>query len=156
MDFMLLFIPFLALDDKGGVKMSFMYSFGHVSPCIEVMSFPFRFELPRSFVRTMWCEHICNVCYFTPRCVDYLCFKEVVLGWKFFSWLVTVFLCSGSEGPDTPGYMPDSLDSLTGVSGLLPWVSGSCWQTHFLLKWIEWITCHMHHTCLCTHLFTPL
>ena len=41
---MLLFIPFLALDDKGGVKVSFMYSFGLVSTCIELM-FPFRFEL---------------------------------------------------------------------------------------------------------------
>ena len=76
---MLLLIPFLALDDKGGVKMSFMYSFGHVSPCIELMSFPFRFELPQSFVRTMWCENICNVCYFVPRCVVYLCSKESVL-----------------------------------------------------------------------------
>ena len=38
------FIPFLALDDKGGVKVSFMYSFGLVSTCIELM-FPFRFEL---------------------------------------------------------------------------------------------------------------
>ena len=95
----------------------------------------------------MWCENICNVCYFVPRFVVYLYFKEVVLGWKFFPWLVTVFLCSGSEGPDTPGYMPDSPDSLTGVSGLLPGVSGSCWQTDFF-KWIEWITCHLHHTCL--------
>jgi len=43
MDFMLLFIPFLALDDKGGVKLPFMYSFGHVSPLYRtyVVSFPF-------------------------------------------------------------------------------------------------------------------
>ena len=44
---MLIFIPFLALDDKGGVKVPFMYSFGHVSTCIELIElmFPFRFEL---------------------------------------------------------------------------------------------------------------
>jgi len=139
--------PFWHLMTKGEWKCHICTHLGMCRLCIELMSFPFRFELPRSCVRTMWCENICNVCYFVPRCVVYLCFKEVVLGWKFFPWLVTVFLCSGSEGPDTPGYMPDSPDSLTGVSGLLPGVSGSCWQTDFF-KWIEWITCHLHHTCL--------
>jgi len=44
MDFLLLFIPFLALDDKGGVKMPYMYSFGHVSPLYRtyVVSIPFK------------------------------------------------------------------------------------------------------------------
>ena len=43
----------------------------------------------------------------------------------------SVFLCFGSEGQDTPGHRPDYPDSLTGVSGLLPGVSGSCCQTIF-------------------------
>ena len=144
--------PFWHLMTKGEWKCHLCTHLGMCRLCIELISFTFRFELPRSCVRTMWCENICNVCYFVPRCVVYLCFKEVVLVWKFFPWLVTVFLCSGSEGPDTPGYMPDSPDSLTGVSGLLPGVSGSCCRTLFF----EWISCQMHHTCLCTHLFTPL
>ena len=49
------------------------------------------------------------------------------------SVLVAVFLCSGSVGLDTPGYRPDSPDSLSGVFGLLPGVSGSCYQTHIFL-----------------------
>ncbi|KAG2540114.1 hypothetical protein PVAP13_9NG529842 [Panicum virgatum] len=37
--FVLLFISFLAFDDKGGVKMPFMYSFGHVSTYCTLWSF---------------------------------------------------------------------------------------------------------------------
>ena len=59
--------------------------------------------------------------------------------------LVAVFLCSGSEGQDTPGYRPDSPDSLSRVSGLLPGVSGSCCQTHILL-------CGYYVICI-THVF---
>ena len=153
MDFILLFIPFLALDDKGGVKMPFMYSFGHVSPCIELMSFPFRFELPRSFVRTMWCENICNVCYFVPRCVTYLCSKEFLLVCDIFELCNYLFFCVlvqkgrilRATGRILRIPWPESLGSYPESPG--PAVEHS---------FFEWISCHMHHTCLCTHLFTPL
>ena len=93
------------------------------------------FRTPLIFVRTMWCENICNVCYFMLSCRICLYSKEFVLVWEFFLWLGDCFfVCSGSEGLDTPGYRPDSPDSLTGVSGLQLGVSGSRWQTHFLLS----------------------
>ena len=148
--------PFWHLMTKGEWKCHLCTHLGMCRLCIELMSFPFRFKLPWSFVRTMWCENLCNVCYSVLSCRTWVFSKEFLLLCDIFELCTICFLCSGSEGPDTPGYMPDSPDCLTGVSGLLPGVSGSCWQTHFLLKWIEWITCHMHHTCLYTHLFTPL
>ena len=59
------------------------------------------------------------------------------------AYLFSVFLCSGSEGPDTPGYRPDTPDFLVrslraptqSLRVLLP-------NTHFSV----WISCHMHHT----------
>ena len=57
-----------------------------------------------------------------------LFFKKFLLVCDIFElWIICFlfFLCSGSERPDTPGYRPDSPDILTGVSGLIPGVSGS-------------------------------
>ena len=126
--------PFCPLMTKGEWK-PFMYSFGLL----------FCFELPWSFVRTMWCENLCNVCYSVLSCRTWVYSKDFLLVCDIFElWTICfLFFCVlVQKGPDTPGYSPDSPEILTGVSRLIPGVSGSNWQTHF----IEWITCHMHHT----------
>ena len=151
MDFMLLFIPFLALDDKGGVKVSFMYSFGLVSTCIELVSISFR--TPLIVVRTMWCENICNVCYSVLRCHICLCSKEFVLVWEFFLWLGDCFSVFWFRRAGYSGLQ-------AGFSGLpdrsLRAPTRSLRVSLADTLFIEWITCHMHHSCFCTHLFTPL
>ena len=45
-----------------------------------------------------------------------------------------VFMCSSSEGLDTPDHRSDYPDFLTGVSGILPGVSRSCSRTLFFLS----------------------
>ena len=142
MDFMLLFIPFLALDDKGEWRCHLCTHLG--STCIELVSISFR--TPLIFVRTMWCENICNVCYSVLSCRICLCSKEFVLVWEFFLWLGDCFSVFWFRR--------------AGYSGIQAGFSGfpdrslrvSLADTLF----IEWITCHMHHSCFCTHLFTPL
>ena len=145
--------PFWHLMTKGEWKCHICTHLGMCRLCIELMSFTFRFELPRSCVRTMWCENICNVCYFVPRCVVYLCFKEVVLGWKFFPWLVTVFSVFWFR---RAGYSRIQ----AGFSGFPDRsLRAPTWSLRVLLPntlFLVWISCHMHHTCFFTHLLTSL
>jgi hypothetical protein len=129
--------PFWHLMTKGEWKCHLCTHLGMCRLCIELMSFPFRFKLSWSFVRTMWCENLCNECYSVLSCRTWVISKKFLLVCDIFElWIICFlfFLCSGSERPDTPGYRPDSPDILTGVSGLIPGVSGSSWQIHFLLS----------------------
>jgi len=129
--------PFWHLMTKGEWKCHLCTHLGMCRLCIELMSFPFRFKLSWSFVRTMWCENLCNECYSVLSCRTWVISKKFLLVCDIFElWIICflVFLCSGSERPDTPGYRPDSPDFLTGVSGLIPGVSGSSWQIHILLS----------------------
>jgi len=129
--------PFWHLMTKGEWKCHLCIHLGMCRLCIELMSFPFRFKLSWSFVRTMWCENLCNECYSVLSCRTWVISKKFLLVCDIFElWFICFlfFLCSGSERPDTPGYRPDSLDILTGVSGLIPGVSGSSWQKHILLS----------------------
>ena len=109
--------------------------------CVAFVSnlchFHFVLKLSWSFVRTMWCEILCNECYSVLSCRTWVISKKFLLVCDIFElWFICFlfFLCSGSERPDTPGYRPDSPDILTGVSGLIPGVSGSSWQIHILLS----------------------
>ena len=145
--------PFWHLMTKGEWICHLCTHLGMCRLCSELMSFPFRFELPRSCVRTMWCENICNVCYFMLSCRICLCSKEFVLVWEFFLWLgdcfsVFWFRRAGYSGLQAKfSELPDR--SLRAPTRSL---RVSLADTLF----IEWITCHMHHSCFCTHLFTPL
>ena len=156
---MLLFIPFLALDDKGWVKGHLCTHLGMCRPCIPL----FRTHV---ILFTCWTSLIlckdyvvwetCIVCYSVFSYRTWVYSKNFLLVCVLFELTdccFSVFLCSGSEGPDTLGYRLDSPDFLSGVFGLSPGVSGSCCQTHIFL-------CGFHVICIthlfCTHMLTPL
>ena len=72
------------------------------------------FRTPLIFVRTMWCENICNVCYFMLSCRICLCSKEFVLvilsltWWLFFCVLVQKGRILRIPWPESPGSYPES------------------------------------------------
>ena len=111
---MLLFIPFLALDDKGGVKGHLCTHLGMCRPCIplfrtHVVLFTFWTSLILCKDYVVW--ETCIVCYSVFSYRTWVYSKKFLLVCDIFElWIICflVFLCSGSERPDTPGYRPDS------------------------------------------------
>ena len=143
---MLLFIPFLALDDKGGVKGHLCTHLGMCRPCIPL----FRTHV---VLFTFWTSLI--------LCKDYVVWETCIVCYSVFSYRTWVYskkfllVCVLFE-------LTDCCFSVfwfrrAGYSGIQAGFSGflirSLWaytrslrvqltDTHF----IEWITCHMHHT----------
>ena len=152
MDFMLLFHSlFGTWWQRGSEGVIYVLIWACIDLYRTYVSISFR--TPLIFVRTMWCENICNVCYFMLSCRICLCSKEFVLVWEFFLWLgdcfsVFWFRRAGYSGPQAgfSGFPDRSLRAPTRSLRV------SLADTLF----IEWIACHMHHSCFCTHLFTPL
>ena len=113
--------------------------------CIELMSFPFRFKLSWSFVRTMWCENLCNGCYSVLSCRTWVISKKFLLVCDiFFCVLVCfyVFCVLAQKGrilQATGRILRLLIRSLRTYTQSL---RVQLTDTHF----IEWITCHMHHT----------
>ena len=144
---MLLFIPFLALDNKEGVKVSFM-SVIYVLiwaciACIALMSF-FHSVLnscDRCKDYVVW--KLCNVCYSMLSYRISGCSKEFMLVCdKFELWWLSVlsafFSWAGYSGLQAgfSGFPVRSFRAPTrSLHVLLP-------STHFSV----WISCHMHHT----------
>ena len=138
--------PFWHLMTKGEWKCHLCTHLGMCRPCIELISFSFHFELPRSCVRTMWCENICNVCYFMPRCVTYLCSKEFLLVCDIFELCNYLFFCvlvqkgrilraTGRilrrSWPESPDLYPESPGSA--VEHLFSWVNNMSYASHLSL-----------------------
>ena len=145
MNFMLLFIPFLALDDKEGVKghlcthldIHLCTHLGMCCPCIPLFRTHVAFRTSLILCKDYVVWEPCNVCYSVFSYRTWVYSKKFLLVCVLFELTdccFSVFLCSGSEGPDTPGYRPDSPGYLSGVSGPIPGVSGSSWQIHILLS----------------------
>ena len=120
-----------------------MYSFGHVSPLYPFVSNSCQFELPRSFVRTMWCENFvmcATLCLavelelFLRNFCQYVSCLSSLTAVFFVFWLRR----SGYSGLQAgfSGYLERSLRTYTRS------LQVQLTDTHF----IEWITCHMHHT----------
>ena len=138
--------PFWHLMTKGEWKCHLCTHLGMCRLCIELMSFPFRFKLSWSFVKTMWCEILCNVCYSVLSCRTWVISKKFLLVCDIFELWFICFLffsvfCfrkarySGLQAGFSE-YLDQSLRTYT--QSLRVQLS----DTHF----IEWITCHMHHT----------
>ena len=144
---MLLFIPFLALDNKEGVKVSFM-SVIYVLiwaciACIALMSF-FHSVLnscDRCKDYVVW--KLCNVCYSVLSCWIWVWSKEFLLVcdilelcdylffYVCFSWAGYSGLQAGFSGFPVRSFRAPTRSPRV----LLP-------NTHFSV----WISCHMHHT----------
>ena len=152
---MLLFIPFWHLMTKGEWKCHLCTHLGMCRLCIELMSFPFRFKLSWSFVRTMWCENLCNVCYSVLSCRTWVISKEFLLVCVIFElWIICfLFFCvlvqkgrilratgrilriSWPESPDLYPESPGPADRYT-----FYWVDNMSYASHKLLA----LTCSPH------------
>ena len=119
-----------------------------VSLCFELMLFYLCFELPWSFVRTMWCENLCNVCYSVLSCRTWVISKEFLLVCvKFELWIICfLFFCvlvqkgrilratgrilriSWPESPDLYPESPGPADRYT-----FYWVDNMSYASHIFL-----------------------
>ena len=140
--------PFWHLMTKGEWNCHLCTHLGMCRLCIELMSFPFRFELPRSCVRTMWCENICNVCYSVLSCRTWVYSKEFLLVCDIFElWPICfMFFCvlvqKGRILRDTGRILrrswPESLDLYpespgSAVEHLFSWVNNMSYASHLSL-----------------------
>jgi len=140
--------PFWHLMTKGEWKCHLCTLLGMCRLCIELMSFPFRFKLSWSFVRTMWCENLCNECYSVLSCRTWVISKKFLLVCDIFElWIICfLFFCvlvqkgrilratgrilriSWPESPDLYPESPGPADRYT-----FYWVDNMSYASHIFL-----------------------
>ena len=147
--------PFWHLMTKGEWKCHLCIHLGMCRLCIELMSFPFRFKLSWSFVRTMWCENLCNVCYSVLSCQTWVISKEFLLVCDIFElWIICfLFFCVLAQKgrilratgrilrvtyPESPDLYPESLGPADRYT--FYWVDNMSYASHIFLA----LTCSPH------------
>jgi len=146
MNFFLLFIPFLALDDKGGVKGHLCTHLGMCRPCIPLF---------RTHVRTLWCENLCNVCYSVLSCRTWVISEKFLLVYvliELTDCCFSVFLCLAQKGrilratgrilripyPESPDLYPESPGPADRYT--FYWVDNMSYASHIFFA----LTCSPH------------
>ena len=147
--------PFWHLMTKGEWKCHLCTHLGMYHLCIELMSFSFRFKLSWSFVRTMWCENLCNVCYSVLSCQTWVISKEFLLVCDIFElWIICfLFFCVLVQKgrilratgwilriswPESPDLYPESLGPADRYT--FYWEDNMSYASHILLA----LTCSPH------------
>ena len=148
--------PFWHLMTKGEWKAIYVLIWACValvSLCFELMSFLFTFWTSLILCKDYVVWETCIVCYSVFSYRTWVYSKKFLLVCVLFEltdccFSVFWFRRAGYSGIQAgfSGFLIRSLR--TNTRSLRVQLT----NTHF----IEWITCHMHHTCLYTHLFTPL